>query len=55
MKIVPTPDWWYHDSALELEDDYCHHGNLYEECEECALEENPVDDDEDVGWKLTTL
>lgn len=42
-KIVPTPDWWYHDSSLELGDDYCHHNNLYEDCELCAIEEGEMD------------
>lgn len=59
-KIVPTPDWWYHDSSLELGDDYCHHNNLYEDCELCAIEEGEMDPqdatgEDDVGWKLSPL
>jgi hypothetical protein len=42
-KIVQTPDWWYHDDSCELDDDHCHHGNLYEDCEECAIEEGEMD------------
>ena len=44
-KICPTPDWYYHDSSLEYDDDHCHHNNLYEECEQCAIEEGEMDPD----------
>jgi hypothetical protein len=47
MKIVETPEWWYHDNSLEY-DDHCHHNNLYEDCEICAVEEGELDP-EDVG------
>ena len=47
-KTCYAPDWWYHDESLELPDDYCHHGNFYEDCEECELEENPETETEDV-------
>lgn len=48
MKIVSTPDWWYHNEDLELEDDYCHHGVLYDDyCEECAEENGELEDDND--------
>ena len=42
-KIVQTPDWWYHDDSCELDDDHCHHGNFYEDCELCVEEEGEMD------------
>lgn len=45
-KIVPTPDWWYHDDSQELDDYHCHHGNLYEDCELCAVEEGEMEPEE---------
>jgi len=43
MKIVDTPESWYHDAGSEWDDVTCHHGNLYEDCYDCFLEENPDD------------
>ena len=48
-KICPTPDWYYHDESLEYDDDECHHNNLYEDCDQCAIEEGEMDL-EDVDW-----
>jgi len=48
-KIVQTPDWWYHDDSCELDDDHCHHGNFYEDCELC-VEEGETEEQE---WELS--
>lgn len=36
-----APESWYHDDSQELDELHCHHGNFYEDCEECEIEENP--------------
>lgn len=46
--ICYAPDSWYHDDSQELDEMHCHHGNFYEDCQECELEENPETETEDV-------